>query len=85
MAFWALIVLPALLVKENRRWPAWAILIPLLVIVVICQMLANVTTQAAGVEGLQTFFVTLAAAWAAVWLVGFWFASRRRACDLRLR
>ena len=27
-------------------------------------------------EGLQTFVVTLATGWAAVWLVGFWFASR---------
>jgi hypothetical protein len=76
LAFWALVVLPALLVKENRRWQAWTILIPLGLIVVICQMLAGLGSQAATAEGLQTFFVTLATAWAAVWLLGFWFASR---------
>ena len=78
IAFWALILLPALLVKENRRWQAWAILIPLLVIVVICQMLANLgTSQGGAVDEFWSFVVTLAAAWAAVWLVGFWFAGLR--------
>ncbi len=83
VAFWALVILPLVLIKENRRFQAWAILIPLLVIVVVCQMLANLSTSPSdGAEGLQTFVVTLATAWAAVWLVGFRVASRHRRLTL---
>jgi hypothetical protein len=83
VAFWALVILPLVLIKENRRFQAWAILIPLLVIVVVCQMLANlIANPSAEAEGFHTFVVTLATAWAMVWLVGFWVASRHRSLML---
>ena len=79
LAFWGVAVVPLVLLKENRRWQAWTILIPLGVIVVLCQMLASLsTTGSAGAEGLRTFIVTLVTAWAAVWLVGFSLAGRHR-------
>jgi hypothetical protein len=33
--FWGLLVLPLVVARENRRWPAWAVLLPLVPILVI--------------------------------------------------
>ncbi len=75
----ALVVLPLVLIKENRRLQAWAILIPLFVVIVICHMLATlIFPQSATAEEFCIFSVTLVTAWAMVWLVGFWFASRHQ-------
>jgi hypothetical protein len=79
LAFWALVVVPLVLVKENRRLSAWAILVPLGLVVVLCQMLTNLSSApSAAAEGSRVFLVTFATGWAVVWLLGFWFASRHR-------
>jgi hypothetical protein len=78
LAFWGLVVVPLVLVKENRRWQAWAILIPLGLVLGICQMLVNSMPGPLAAEGLRAFLVTLATAWAFVWLLGFRFAGRHR-------
>ena len=78
LAFWALVFVPLVLVKENRRLPAWAILIPLGLVVVVCQMLINLASVPSGAsEGLRGILVTFATGWAVVWLLGAWFAGRR--------
>jgi hypothetical protein len=73
VAFWALALVPLVLLRENRRLPAWAILVPLLAIVLGCRMLANLFSVPPGAaESFAVFCGTLATAWAIVWLLGPW-------------
>ncbi len=72
MAFWAFAIVPLVLFKENRRGRAWAIFIPLLVVVLVCGLFSNLCSAlspASTAGGLPGFVVTMATAWSIVWLV----------------
>jgi hypothetical protein len=76
-AFWALVFLPPLVIKENRRWQAWTIFIPLLAVVVACHMLANLFSfPPSAAQNFGTLVGSLACAWAVVWLWADWFSPR---------
>jgi hypothetical protein len=70
------VALPLLLVKENRRRQAWAILIPLVAIVLIYGMLAGTASRASAVEMVRCLVVTLVTAWAVVWLLAHRLSTR---------
>ncbi len=77
LAFWGLVVLPLVLVKENRRLQAWAILIPLGAVLLVFRMTAKLLAfSPMNAEYLGTLVVSLAAAWAILWLLAHWFARR---------
>ena len=77
LVFWGLVILPLVLVKENRCWRAWAILIPLVAILLIFRTIANlISLSPATTEGLGTPLATLATAWAIVWLLAPWLPPR---------
>jgi hypothetical protein len=77
LGFWGLVVFPLVLVRENRRWPAWTIVLPLLAILVVCRMIATPSfLPLATAEMFHAFVMTLATGWAIVWLLGPWFAGR---------
>jgi hypothetical protein len=85
LALWLLLVGLLLVVKDNRRAPAWLILVPVLAVTVIWSLLARlVSLPAESAESAGGFLVTLAASWAAVWLIAPWFASRKVAMALAL-
>jgi hypothetical protein len=77
LAFWCLVVLPLALVKENRRRQAWAIVLPLLAVLVAGRMISILLalSPATG-EAFGRFVMTLATAWTIVWLLEPWFAGR---------
>ena len=77
LTFWGLVILPLVLVKENRRLQAWAILIPLVVVIVIFRLTANVLSfSPTNAEFLGTLVTSLASAWAIIWLLAHWLSPR---------
>lgn len=78
LAFWALVMVPLVLVKDNRRRTAWAILIPLLAILVAFRMFATLVAMPPDpAETIGSFVATLITAWAMVWLLEPWLSGRR--------
>jgi hypothetical protein len=78
LAFWGLVVFPLVLVRDNRQWPAWTILLPLCALLVVCGMIATPGfLPLAAAEVIHAFVMTLATGWAIVWLLGPWFSGRR--------
>jgi hypothetical protein len=77
LAFWTLVLVPLVLLKENRQLQAWAILPALLVVMLGSRMLANLLSLPPDrAEGFVGFVGTLATGWAMVWLLGAWLAGR---------
>lgn len=75
LAFWTLALVPLVLIRENRRLPAWTILGALLAVLLFARMLgALLMLGPATAERFGTFVGTLATAWAVVWLLGPWFS-----------
>lgn len=69
------IVLPLVLVKSNRSWQAWLIVLPLLAVAILWRLLAGLLFMPpSSAETLGFFAVSLAAAWSVVWLLGDWLA-----------
>jgi len=77
LAFWALALVPLVLVKENRRPEAWSIVAVLLAVVLAGRMIPNLfSASPATVESFGMFVGTLATAWTIVWLLGPWYPGR---------
>jgi hypothetical protein len=73
LAFWALALVPLLVLRGNHRPQAWAILAPLLAVVVGSRMLTTMLFLSPGAsEPFSIFCGTFATAWAIVWLLGPW-------------
>lgn len=78
LGFWALALVPLVLVRENRQLPAWTILLPLVAILLLSRMTAALFMLGpAATERFGSFVGTLATAWTIVWLLGPWFARMR--------
>lgn len=78
LTLWALVVLPLVLVRENRCLRAWAILIPLMVVLAIFQMTASLFSfSSTNTEFLGTMVASLASGWAIIWLLAHWLSPRR--------
>jgi hypothetical protein len=78
IAFWGLVILPLILFKENRRIKAWAILIPLMAVIVIFRMIANLLSLSpTNTEFLGALVASLASAWTIIWLLAHWLSPRR--------
>jgi hypothetical protein len=79
VARWALILFLLVLVKGNRNWRAWTILIPFYLLGEIVwpwvQRLEPFLSPGSGQYGLP--FQWLAVAWTALWLLGPWLAKCR--------
>lgn len=78
LAFWALILVPLVLVKANRNFQACAIMIPLMAVLIIFRMLGNLCSfSAANTEFLSSLVTSLAIAWAIIWLLAHCIFPRR--------
>jgi hypothetical protein len=72
------LVLLLIAVKDNRQLQAWLILLPVLAVAAGWSMFARLLSMPPdGAEPVGGFLVTLAASWAAVWLLGSWLAGRK--------
>ena len=79
LALWVLILLLLILVRGNHKWQAWLILLPPLAVMVAWRMIARLLSLPPSAEELAGgVLVSLAAAWAIVWLLGHWLAGRNR-------
>ena len=76
LALWVVIFMLLVLVKGNRNRQAWLILLPLLAVTVISRMIPRLfLLSPATVEAFASFSVSIAAAWAVVWLLSHWLAK----------
>jgi len=74
-----MILLLLIVVKGNRKWQAWLIVLPLLAVMIAWRLFANLLSFPPSVdEPFGGVVVSLAAAWAIVWLLGHWLAGRNR-------
>ena len=79
LALWVLILLLLVLVRGNHKFQAWLILLPPLAVAVVWRMIARLLSLPPDMaEPVGDALVSLAAAWAIVWLTGHWFAGRSR-------
>ena len=83
LGLWVLLAALLIVVKPNRRLQAWLIWLPVLAVSLGWSMLARLLFMPPqGAEPGGDFFATLAASWAAVWLLAPWLAGRRVATAL---
>jgi hypothetical protein len=78
-SLWGLIVLLLVVPKSNRHRQAWSILIPLILILLFWNMMANLPFLSTITSEMLSFLVvTGAMAWCCVWIAGHWLSSRQR-------
>ena len=79
LPLWGILLLLLLVPKANRRREAWLILIPLVLVLLVCRMLATLFSLPDGATDTIGFFVlSVAMAWTMVWLLGGWLGTRYR-------
>ena len=62
--------MPLVLLKANRCWQAWTILLPLAMVLIVLRILTHVSGgSSASAEIFDAFIITLLTAWTVVWLV----------------
>lgn len=80
LAIWTLVLIPLVLIRENRQPSAWTIVLALGAILLVVRWGTGfLGMEPSGAESVGLFVATLATAWAMVWLVGPWLIGRHAA------
>lgn len=83
LAIWTLVLIPLVLIRENRRPSAWTMVLALGAILLVVRWGTSfLGLEPSRAETVSLFVATLATAWAMVWLVGPWLIGRHAAIKI---